>query len=151
MPICQFVINSSDNASLTSGSVTSITPVTVYKQCNTTGRYKAKIVSINYVDYMPAAIASTNNYIVNINSNTWRFPYGGSVGYSFSNKPDHCQIYPSETAPTFEILNTSANMDLIISVTQYNNSGPLLTAFWSTALFSHMILTLDLEKIPEMV
>jgi hypothetical protein len=151
MPICQFVINASDDASFTSGSVTSITPVTVYKQCNLSGRYRAKIVSINWVDYMAASVASTRNYIVNINSNTWRFPFGGSTGFSTTNKPDHIQMYPSETAPTFEILNTGAQMDLIISVTQYNNSGPLLTAFWSTANFSHCILTLDLEKVPEMV
>ena len=151
MPICQFVINSSDNASLTSGSVTSITPVTVYKPCNLAGRYRAKIVSINWIDYMTSGVASTRNYIVNINSNTWRFPFGGTNGFSITNKPDHIQMYPSETAPTFEILNTGAQMDLILSVTQYNNSGPLLTAFWSTALFSHMILTLDLEKVPEMV
>lgn len=151
MPICQFVINSIDDAAFTSASITSITPITVYKQCITTGRYKAKIVAINWVDYMPSAVASTNNYLININSNTWRFPYSGTNGYSFSNKSDHIQIFPSETAPTFEILNTSANIDLIISVTQYNNSGPLLTAFWSTALFSHCVLTLDLEKIPEMV
>jgi len=151
MPICQFVINNSDDANFTSGSVTSITPVTVYKQCNTSGRYKAKIVSINYVDFMPSAVASTNNYIVNINSNTWRFPFGGSLGFSTTNKPDHIQIFPSETAPTFEILNTGANMDLILSVTQFNDSGPLLTKFWLDAKFSHLILTLDLEKIPEMV
>jgi len=100
---------------------------------------------------MPSAVASTNNYIVNINSNTWRFPFGGSLGFSTTNKPDHIQIFPSETAPTFEILNTGANMDLILSVTQFNDSGPLLTKFWLDAKFRHLILTLDLEKIPEMV
>lgn len=151
MPICQFVINNNDSATFTSGSITSITPVTVYKPCNLAGRYRAKIVSINWVDYMAVDVATSRNYIVNINSNTWRFPFGGTNGFSTTNKPDHIQMYPSETAPTFEILNTGAQMDLILSVTQFDNSGPLLTRFWLDAKFSHMILTLDLEKVPEMV
>jgi hypothetical protein len=151
MPICQFIVNNNDDASFTSGAITSTTPVTVYKQCLTTGKYKAKIVSINWVDYMPSAVAVANNYIVNVNSNTWRFPFNGSSGFSFTNKPDHIQVFPSEIAPTFEIVNTGANMDIILSVTQFNASGPNTAAFWSDAKFSHLILTLDLEKVPEMV
>ena len=150
MPICQFIVNNNDDATFTSAT-TSITPVTVYKQCLTTGKYKAKIVSINWVDYMPSAISTANNFIVNVNSNTWRFPFSGNVGYSFTNKPDHIQVFPSEIAPTFEIVNTGANMDIILSVTQFNNSGPLLTQTWNDCKFSHFILTLDLEKVPEMV
>jgi hypothetical protein len=100
---------------------------------------------------MPSAIAVANNYIVNVNSNTWRFPFNGSSGFSFTNKPDHIQVFPSEIAPTFEIVNTGANMDIILSVTQFSASGPNTAAFWSDAKFSHLILTLDLEKVPEMV
>lgn len=151
MPICQFIVNNNDDATFTSASITSITPVTVYKQCLTTGKYKAKIVSINWVDYMPSAVAVANNYIVNVNSNTWRFPFSGTNGFSFTNKPDHIQVFPSEIAPTFEIVNTGANMDIILSVTQFNASGPLLTQTWLDCKFSHFILTLDLEKVPEMV
>jgi hypothetical protein len=150
MPICQFVINNNDDAGFTSAT-TSITPVTVYKPCNLSGRYRAKIVSINWVDYQEATVASSRNYIVNINSNTWRFPFGGTNGFSITNKPDHIQIYPSEIAPTFEILNTGAQMDLILYLTQFNDTGPLLTRTWAQAKMSHLILTLDLEKVPEMV
>jgi len=150
MPICQFVINNNDDATFTSAT-TSITPVTVYKPCNLAGRYRAKIVSINWVDYQDQAVASNRNYIVNINSNTWRFPFGGTNGFSITNKPDHIQIYPSEIAPTFEILNTGAQMDLILFITQFNDSGPNLARTWLQAKMSHCILTLDLEKVPEMV
>jgi len=159
MPMCQFIITAADNPVFTEspGVISSTTPVTVYKPCNLAGKYKAKVVSINYVDFMPVPSPSFGEanleYVVTIDSNSWRFPTSGRRGISFSNKPNYNQLAPPDDALSFEINNTGAQMDLLLSVQQTTVSGSPATTFdyWIGTNFSHLILTLDLEKIDEMV
>jgi hypothetical protein len=161
MPVCQFIVTAADNIAFTQyhNYYPAIVPITVYKPCNLSGRYKARVVSINWVDFIPAADDASLNYVVTIDSTTWRFPTSGIRGISFSNRARNVQLFPPDKAPSFEILNTGAQMDLLISAQTYNNSGvpnpppdyPFPTYNWLATNFSHMILTLDLEKVPEMV
>jgi hypothetical protein len=159
MPIAQITITVGDNnAAFNSGSVTSLTPITVQKQVNLAGRYKARLLGINYCDATgTSGTAVANNMIVTVDSSTWQFPGNGQRGFQFSNKTDHIQLTGPD-APHWEIRNTGANMDISISVQQFLTngtapSGPKLdnAAFWSATTFIFMILTLDLEKIDEMV
>jgi len=165
MPICQFTITAADNIAFTQSPPPSYSlsnSITVYKQCNLAGQYKAKVVSINYVDFLPIpnpAFPEANlEYYITVDSNTWRFPTSGKRGITFSNRPYYCQMFPSAVAPSFEIMNSGAQMDLILSVQLINTNGTPVdyntnpTGYnWIGINFSHMILTLDLEKVPEMV
>jgi len=158
MPIAQITITVGDNnAAFNSGSVTSLTPITVQKQVNLAGRYRARLLGINYCDATAAGTAVAANMIVTVDSSTWQFPGNGQRGFQFSNKTDHIQLTGPD-APHWEIRNTGANMDISISVQQFLTngtapSGPKLdnAAFWSATTFIFLILTLDLEKIDEMV
>lgn len=159
MPVCQFIITAADDPIFTQfpTTVSSAIPVTVYKPCNLAGKYKAKVVSVNYVDFMPAPNPSLGEanleYTVTIDSNTWRFPTSGRRGITFSNRPDYNQLAPPDDALSFEILNTGAQMELLLSIQQTASSGSPATSFdyWISTNFSHLILTLDLEKVDEMV
>ena len=159
MPVCQFIVTAADNPIFTEfpTTISSAIPVTVYKPCNLAGKYKAKVVSINYVDFLPTPNPSFGEanleYTVTIDSNSWRFPTSGRRGITFSNRPTYAQLYPPDTSLSFEIYNTGAQMELLLSIQQTAVSGSPATSFdyWISTNFSYMILTLDLEKVPEMV
>jgi hypothetical protein len=163
MPIAQITVRLDDNANFSSNTITSLTPVTVLKQVNLAGRYRARLLAINWCDCTAAgATAPANNQIVTVDSTTWQFPSNGQRGFQFSNKTDHVQLNGPDT-PYWEIRNTGANMDITISIQQFKQvtpaaAGPPVVpavngidnaAMWSATQFIFMILTLDLEKIPE--
>ena len=165
MPIAQITIRLDDNANFISNTITSLTPVTVQKQVNLAGRYKARLLGINYCDCTAAtAAAPANNSIVTVDSSTWQFPSNGQRGFQFSNKTDHIQLTGPD-APYWEIRNTGAVMDISLSIQQFKQvTAPVVgppvvpavngvdnAAMWSATQFLFMVLTLDLEKIDEMV
>jgi len=165
MPIAQITVRLDDNATFISNSVTSLTPITVQKQINLAGRYRARLLGINWCDCTAAgATAPANNQVVTVDSSTWQFPSNGQRGLQFSNKTDHIQLTGPD-APYWEIRNTGATMDISIYVQQFKQvSAPVVgppavpavngidnAAMWSSTQFLFMILTLDLEKIDEMV
>lgn len=164
MPIAQITVRLDDNANFISTAITSLTPVTVQKQVNLAGRYKARLLGINYCDATSSGAGTiANNMIVTVDSSTWQFPGNGQRGFQFSNKTDHIQLTGPD-APHWEIRNTGANMDISISVQQFKLVAAVVgppavpafnsidnAAFWSATQFVFMILTLDLEKIDEMV
>jgi len=163
MPTCQFIITNADSATFRSGAVQSWKPVTVYKQLAVAGRYRAKVNSITYYDeYNPAP--PYKGYVVNLTSSTWTFPgtlsnTQGAGGISFCNNGSyHTQIYPPDSAQYFEINNPSTSMDISIWIQEYTSTGatPFDEYFyysftWAFTQFRYLILTLDLEKIPDMV
>ena len=152
MPTVQITITADDSANFISGSVTSITPVTVYKQVNLAGRYKAKLIGVNWCDTETStATAVANNYIATINSSTWSFPSNAQLGFQVTNKVDHVLMVGAEP-PEWEIRNTGANMDISLSVQQFK-AGPTAdnAAFWSATKFVFCILTLQVEKVSEMI
>ena len=163
MPTCQFIITNADNATFRSGAVLSWKPVTVYKQLAVSGRYRAKINSITWYDEFNPAPAYLG-YVVNLTSSTWTFPgtvsnTQGPGGISFCNNGSyHTQLYPPDSAQYFEINNPSTSMDISIWIQEYTNSGAApfdlyrsLSNYWSFTQFRYLILTLDLEKISDMV
>jgi len=165
MPIAQITVRLDDSATFSSNSITSLTPITVQKQVNLVGRYRARLLGVNYCDLTAAgATVAANNQLVTVDSSTWQFPSNGQRGFQFSNKTIHIQIQGPD-APYWEIRNTGANMDISISVQQFQQiTAPVVgppavpavngidnAAMWSSTQFIFMILTLDLEKIDEMV
>lgn len=148
MPVAQITIRS---ATLTEGlnrwntANTSLTPFTAYPQINLAGRYRCRLLGINWCDTLGATTAAANNAIVTIDSSTWRFPANGQRGFQFTNKTDHIQLTGPD-CPYWEILSTGATMDIIVSVQQSVDA-----ATWLTLGFQFLILTLDLEKVDEMV
>ena len=122
----------------------SLVPFTAYPQVNLSGRYKCRLLGVNWCDTLGATTTATNNAIVTVDSSTWSFPGSAQRGYTFSNKTDHIQLTGPDT-PYWEIRNTGALMDITLSAQQSVN-----TATWTTLGFQFIILTLDLEKVSEM-
>ena len=163
MPTCQFIITNADSPNFRSSVIQSWNPVTVYKQLTVAGRYKAKISSITWYDeYNPAP--AYLGYVVNLTSSTWSFPgtlsnTQGPGGISFCNNGSyHTQLYPPDSAHYFEINNPSTSMDISIWIQEYANTGAIsfdnysfYSASWLFTQFRYLILTLDLEKIDDMV
>ena len=118
-------------------------PFTVYAQVNISGRYKCRLLGINWCDTLGIQTTAANNLIVTLNSNTWSFPGSGQQGYSFSNKTDHIQHTAAE-APYWEVISTGGIMNIAVSAVQSTDAA------WSTIGFQFLILTLDLEKIQDM-
>lgn len=163
MPTCQFIITNADSPTFNSLIVASWRPITVYKQVGLTGRYRAKINSIAYYDENNPAPANIG-YVVNLSSSTWSFPgtlsnTNGPGGISFCNNGSyHTQLYPPDSAHYFEINNPSTSMDISMWIQEYTNTGAtsfenyfLPGSSWLFAQFRYLILTLDLEKIDDMV
>lgn len=123
----------------------SLIPFTAYPQINLAGRYRCRLLGINWADTLGNGTTAANNAIITIDSSTWQFPGNGQRGFQFTNKTDHIQLTGPD-APYWEIRNTGATMDLVVSVQQSTDA-----ATWATLGFQFMILTLDLEKIDEMV
>jgi hypothetical protein len=152
MPLAQITLRVQDLSSTTpsipnnyTAANTSITPFTAYPQVNLAGRYKCRLLGVNWADTLGAGTSAANNAIVVVDSSTWQFPGNGQRGYQFSNKTDHIQLTGPD-CPYWEIRNTGATMDISIYVLQ--NSA---ASTWTTLGWQFIILTLDLEKIDEMV
>jgi hypothetical protein len=147
MPIAQITVNVSNlteakNAWNTANKSAS-QPFTVYAQVNISGRYKCRLLGINWCDTLSVTTIAANNVIVTLSSNTWSFPGSGQRGYSFSNKTDHIQQTSADT-PYWEVLSTGAIMDIQVAAVQSTDAA------WSVIGFQFLILTLDLEKIQDM-
>ena len=152
MPLTQITLRVAD-LSATSPTIVnnytagnaSIIPFTAYPQVNLAGRYRCRLLGINWCDTLGNATTAANNAVVVIDSSTWQFPGNGQRGFQFTNKTDHIQLTGPD-APYWEIRNTGATMDISIYVQQSS-----ATATWTTLGWQFVILTLDLEKIDEMV
>ena len=147
MPIAQITVNVA-NLTLAKNGYDSTyksasQPFTAYAQVNLCGRYNCRVLGINWCDTMAAGTTAANNIIVTLNSSTWNFPGSGQRGFSFSNKTDHIQLTGPD-CPYWEVLNTGAIMDIQVSAVQSTDAA------WSSIGFQFLILTLDMEKLPDM-
>jgi dTDP-D-glucose 4,6-dehydratase len=146
--LIQFVITWDDIAA--NAALTSKTPITVLRDVNLyEGPYRARITGFNWLDNLSDGIAAVNQDIININSSKFNFSASSNQGLFFTNRNEHVNPSIRGHLP-FVINNIVGNLDLVISVQQFNaDRTKNNNATWNNTGFIAMILTLDIEKCEE--
>ena len=142
---------------VTNGSTTWNNGATVLRQLNLPGgKYRAKVDGMTF---MSGAVNTTNYYqndqMLVISSDKWGFP-GGNRALYFTNN-SLAIINDIHGHREFEIIHTGGNMDVTFTIQQFGqninanvnavNAPNTLdkTATWTSAQFSYIILSLNLE------
>lgn len=126
MVLCQIKINSTNSLAL---------PERKYYFCGLSGKYKARVVGITWVDNTN----SSDFRVITIRSDSFRLPYGSQNGIIFCNKSAPHLTNPQGSFNfELEVVGNSIDLEFLTSITY---SGGAQDAF------GFCILSLDVQRI----
>lgn len=126
MVLCQIKIDSTNSLTL---------PERKYHFCGLSGRYKARVIGITWVDNTSAS----DSRLITLRSDCFRIPYGSQQGVIFCNKAAPHLANPQGSFNfELEVVGNSIDLEFISSVPY---TGGVQDAF------SFCILSLDVQRI----
>lgn len=131
-------------------AATSLTEITITKAINLYGGpYKARVVGFTWMDNLANGVAASNQDLIYIASSKFNFQAFASQGMVFTNRTEH--EHPGmKGCYEFYIDNLAGQIDLRVSVKQFlDNRSVDVTATWNTTGLIAMVLSLDIEKLPD--